>query len=80
MERYCCLEYVYTKKWVLTTLVNTSFWRGRADYYFIIEKVTYIYLESAWKMLQNDPNKPVFGPVVLEIACSIFISKTSCCH
>ena len=30
--RYCCLEYIYIKKWILKILVITSFCRGRAEY------------------------------------------------
>ncbi len=33
-------------------------------------------LESAEKMLKMNTNKPMFGLVVLEIACNIFINKT----
>ena len=30
--RYCCLEYIYVKKWILKKMVITSFCRGRAAY------------------------------------------------
>ncbi len=32
------------------------------------------------KCIKMNTNKPMFGPVVLEIACDIFINKTSCFH
>ncbi len=35
------------------------------------------YLESAWKWIKMGINMPMFGPVVLEIACDIFINKNS---
>ena len=28
--RYCCLEYIYVKKWILKKMVITSFCSGRA--------------------------------------------------
>ena len=30
--RYCCLEYIYVKKWILKKMVITPFCRGRAVY------------------------------------------------
>ena len=43
--RYCCLEYIYVKKWILKKMVITFFCRGRAVQYNLI---------SGWETL-NPP-------------------------
>ncbi len=72
--RWCCQSVVSTPKLFFFS-VQLSNVKGMLKFYSILGfkdfRVLYPYLESVWKMHQNDTINPIFGSVVVMVTCGM---------